>query len=221
LKCEVGDLVRVADRDVIMAHFDSVSKVWISCARIGSLKLSGQYRRISSRTDDDFYTLEGESWQCVDAVFSERWVPVTMYEAIPLLCTSTELRDESGIGVRLDIDRRAYRYYSYSSSGCRIPDTHEFKQLFKCAFATEEPEPRVAKATRWEQVCWAASKDAIGWLVKEKVPGALASACWRLHWLPPQSISYHSGTQYARARINNTGNGIDETTIEVVEITDD
>jgi hypothetical protein len=221
LKCDVGDLVRIADKDVITAYLDAVSSVCVSRARLGALKISGQYRRVSSRTNDDFYTLEGEDWQCVDAVFSERWVPVTVYEAIPLLCTGTELRDENGIGVRLDIDRRAYRYYSYPPNACRIPDTHEFKQLFKCAFATEEPEPRVAKVTRWEQVCWAASRDAIGWLVKEKVPGALESACWRLHWLPPQSISYHSGAQYARARINETGNGVNESTIEVVEITDD
>jgi hypothetical protein len=214
-KPDVGDLVRIEDEeklrlDLQKRHISVNSLLYERVTRY-----AGRYGKITSWRNEFYFVdgMESIAW-CPDK-FSEIWRPVSLELAFSLLYRGQTLKDATGADIRYDPD--GLRFY-----GTPERSAIDFENLYQLVSKRAEPPAPAEKVmTAMELLCWAASSESFGWLIRETHQLAI-NGHWKAGpWYVPQGMNYHRSERYERVRINKEGTGIDPDTIVILRVRTD
>jgi hypothetical protein len=206
-KYKVGDTVHIRNK----AWIDEQPKGKYGELEIGITMIEDMYKYAGRRAqitamDGGAYSLniDDQKWQWEDWMFDDPADPdiLSPEEAIKAMMDDGEtlvtLRGEPcrWVGDRFLVERGLYP-----------KEMVEFTNLRRRP--TEPPKQSKRPATRWEWINWANSESSRGWVVRHN----------NSSWLSPQYFSYNGSLKgYQRARLLPDLSGVDESTIQGLEV---
>jgi hypothetical protein len=212
MKYKAGDKVRVSSKDWLNTQEGVTSEAIYgpdgNFMITKMQELEGRVFTISSVDDSrGRYALKGLPWIWSAWMFDPEYVPekhpLSFDAAVETLLAGDILYDAEGNICHKDEDGCRFVRVVPKKDGPQLEDIYKFDELY----ATRPVSERIM--TQWEALDWASSERSLGWVVRLGKAG----------WGPPQQYSYDADIErYERARLTADLSGIDDKTIQRLEV---